>query len=348
MELSYRYQQEETTIFYGETFVSQLKNESIDQAILFFTNQRYYDLYAEKMTQSFTNKLAIDWYICGNTQCNQLSELHSLLSYARRYPENRPLLVIGFGNEGIMELAGFFQKHTYLQTTLWLIPVSIRSMARALNPQCEILHGSNESALQTTNLPERIIYDRTISEKQIEGKQIDFLIFICCGLVCDHPFLQNLYKNYPNREKLFNRSFAGMLEEIIYFYQEDAEQVANYGKLFEQAFYLTENSHLLSASMKKFLGILMQLIWNSEIKSLSFQLKNFFIWLQHLGYPIIWPEEISKMDYLENVLVLAEKSKKILVLEKIGIIDGYQLPNEQELLKTMASYERIVQEIRGI
>ncbi|MDY4306792.1 hypothetical protein SNF32_03450 [Enterococcus mundtii] len=54
------------------------------------------------------------------------------------------------------------------------------------------------------------------------------------------------------------------------------------------------------------------------------------------------------MDYLENVLVLAEKSKKILVLEKIGIIDGYQLPNEQELLKTMASYERIVQEIRGI
>ncbi|STD23268.1 Uncharacterised protein [Enterococcus mundtii] len=35
MELSYRYQQEETTIFYGETFVSQLKNESIDQAILF-------------------------------------------------------------------------------------------------------------------------------------------------------------------------------------------------------------------------------------------------------------------------------------------------------------------------
>lgn len=188
---------------------------------------------------------------------------------------------------------------------------------------------------------------RSVKSKS-KRKQIDFLIFICCGLVCDHPFLQNLYKNYPNREKLFNRPFAGMLEEIIYFYQEDAEQVTNYGKLFEQAFYLTENSHLLSASMKKFLGILMQLIWNSEIKSLSFQLKNFFIWLQHLGYPITWPEEISKMDYLENVLVLAEKSKKILVLEKIGIIDGYQLPNEQELLKTMASYERIVQEIRGI
>lgn len=109
MELSYHYQEEHTTIFYGETFVSQLKKEAIDQPILFLTNQRYYDLYAEKMTQSFPNKLAIDWYICGNTQCNQLSELHSLLSFARRYPENQALLVIGFGNEGIMDLAGFFK-----------------------------------------------------------------------------------------------------------------------------------------------------------------------------------------------------------------------------------------------
>ena len=30
---------------------------------------------------------------------------------------------------------------------------------------------------------------------------------------------------------------------------------------------------------------------------------------------------------------LAEKSKKILVLEKIGIIDGYQRPNEKRIVE---------------
>ncbi len=44
---------------------------------------------------------------------------------------------------------------------------------------------------------------------------------------------------------------------------------------------------------------------------------------------------------------LAEKSKKILVLEKIGIIDGYQHPNEKELLRTMTVFQQIVSEIRG-
>ena len=43
-----------------------------------------------------------------------------------------------------------------------------------------------------------------------------------------------------------------MIEEMIYFYQLEAENLSNYGKLFEQAFYLTENGHLLSASMKNF------------------------------------------------------------------------------------------------
>ena len=53
------------------------------------------------------------------------------------------------------------------------------------------------------------------------------------------------------------------------------------------------------------------------------------------------------MEYLEKVLFLAEKSKKILVLEKIGIIDGYQHPNEKELLRTMTVFQQIVSEIRG-
>lgn len=71
--------------------------------------------------------------------------------------------------------------------------------------------------------------------------------------------LQNLYKNYPQPRQLPQRAFTGMLEEMITFYQVDVKNLSNYGKLFEQAFYLTENGHLLSASMKKLLGMLFHL-----------------------------------------------------------------------------------------
>ena len=88
-------------------------------------------------------------------------------------------------------------------------------------------------------------------------------------------------------------------------------------------------------------------VWNLQAYPFDFQLKKFFVWLDLLGYPIQWLEQISKMEYLEKVLFLAEKSKKILVLEKIGIIDGYQRPNEKELLRTMTVFQQIVSEIRG-
>ena len=70
-------------------------------------------------------------------------------------------------------------------------------------------------------------------------------------MICDHRFYKICIKTIQIKS-LINRPFAGMIEEMIYFYQLEAENLSNYGKLFEQAFYLTENGHLLSASMKKF------------------------------------------------------------------------------------------------
>ena len=78
----------------------------------------------------------------------------------------------------------------------------------SINSTANDLQLPNRVVLQTINMPERIVYDQTISERQVDGKQIDFLTFICCGMICDHRFLQNLYKNYPNKKQLTTRPFA--------------------------------------------------------------------------------------------------------------------------------------------
>ena len=104
MELDYELHGETAKIFYAETLVSQLKSLKIEQSVLFLTNQRYYDLFADKINQLFANPRKIDWYICANTQCNHLIELSNLLTFAKRYNENEAFLIIGFGL--VLEMKG--------------------------------------------------------------------------------------------------------------------------------------------------------------------------------------------------------------------------------------------------
>ncbi|MEI5988514.1 hypothetical protein A5881_000001 [Enterococcus termitis] len=58
MELVYKKNQLQTSIFYGETFASQIKSAAFEDRHLFLiTNQRYYDLFSEKLIQLLmTNK----------------------------------------------------------------------------------------------------------------------------------------------------------------------------------------------------------------------------------------------------------------------------------------------------
>ncbi|EPH94630.1 hypothetical protein D920_02817 [Enterococcus faecalis 13-SD-W-01] len=111
MKMIYRSANQKTNIFYGKTLSSQLKETENDTHMLFVTNQRYYDLFAAKINQLFPDQTKVDWHICTNSpQCNQLSELENLLGFTKKFPEKEEYLIVGFGNEGIMDLAAFFSK----------------------------------------------------------------------------------------------------------------------------------------------------------------------------------------------------------------------------------------------
>ena len=52
MEVTYRNKLQETRITYGETVASMMRKKDLEnKQILFCGNQRYYDLYAEKLRQ---------------------------------------------------------------------------------------------------------------------------------------------------------------------------------------------------------------------------------------------------------------------------------------------------------
>lgn len=349
MEISYQQQHFQSKIIFGETLNRAIpKSAAQGKHVVILTNQRYYDRSFEKISRFFEEAIDLDWYICGNDlYCNKMSELMDLLNFLERFPQNREYLFIGYGNEGVMQLTGFTAETTLLTAEFWSLPVSVRSLAKALVLEQEIVKSNDRGLLQTKNLPAYTFYDQTLTEAQSEGKLVDLLAFIRCGIVCDYGFLQELFKNYPDRQRLFNRSFAALIAPLIQFYQDRCEDLEDFGELFERAFYDTENGNLLSANMKRLFGTIFHLIWSQEVAEGDFHLKNFLIWLVRCGLPVFLPEQISLNDYAEQVLLLAQKQAPLPVYQKLGQIKEYQVPTALELIQMNERYETIINEIRG-
>ncbi|MEK2447013.1 hypothetical protein WN869_08550 [Tetragenococcus halophilus] len=198
--------------------------------------------------------------------------------------------------------------------------------------------------LQQKNLPTHIFLDQTIIQKQNDGKLVDLQMFIQAGLVSDYAFLHQLFKNFPSQKQLHTASFMAFVEHMTRLYETQALAITSYGTIYEKAFYLTENGHLLSAYMKRFLGLLLQLFWNLEINDSTFRVENFMVWLKKLGYPIELPERLSISEYLENVLTLQE-NQKLSVLSEIGETGASCFADEKTMIRAVERYQKIISKI---
>ncbi|MDN6640350.1 MAG: hypothetical protein L0L10_06165 [Tetragenococcus sp.] len=346
MRLTYQRSGLMTQMTYGKPLarsIGELLQD--DRHVIILTNQRYYDQFFEKIQQAFPHNV-IDWYICRNQlYCNHLEELTAFLQFLGKFPRSKQYLFVAFGNEGVVQLTGFIQKTALLTGEFWVIATSLRSFFSALEENCTICKEPYNELLQQKNLPAHIFLDQSIVQKQVDGKLVDLQILIQTALVSDYEFLQLLFKNFPSQKQLQTSSFIAFVEHAVQLYESNASAITSYGATFEKAFYLTENGHLLSAHMKRFLGLLLQLFWNLELNDSTFQIENFMTWLKRLGFPIELPEQLLVGEYLEQVIALQEKNK-LLVLTDVGKMGrNWQIANEKTMLKAIERYQKIISEI---
>lgn len=347
MEFVYEKNDHQSLVTYGETVASLLKNEPLSEKhILLVTNQRYYDLFSDKLIQLFKERQNLDWYICKNdSHCNNFSELEAVLSFAASFPVKEEYLLVGLGNEGVMNLTSFLDHAMILDTELWLMPLSLQALSESLAAKgaIELKH---KDALAVSSLAERIIYDQTMIRKEGDRQLIDFLVFVQCSLVCSHEFLRELYKNFNDRSRLEQQSFNGLIGPLLSYYQKDEETIREFGSLFEQAFYSVDGGHLLSVYMKHLLGSLLQLLWSQQKTGFSFHIKNFLIWLIRLGYPIEFPDQIFVSDYVQELLNCAEEHGKAVVLQDIGMPGEKECFDAEDLLQTVDEYKKMIENIK--
>jgi 3-dehydroquinate synthetase len=349
MEITYQNQESKTQIVYGETVASMMRKKDLEnKQILFCGNQRYYDLFAEKLRQFIPETSTHDWFITPNNRyCNTMENFQELISFLNRFSRQKETLFIGIGNEGVVELLGFTHHVTNFKGELFFLPVSLRSFAQSLSFIDQVVSNKTMmTIMEIEEVPQSILYDHTLTDQQTTGKMVDLLTLIRCGIVCDYSFLQSLYLNFSTREALLQDSFSAFSETLINYYQENSEQLLGFGKTFEKAFFQTENGSLLSNSMKTMFGLLFELAWNVIASDLHFNFKNFMIWLVRLGFPIIVPEGISLADYGQQVIALA-KEKPLAGLIQVGEVGMKKVPTQKELLQTFEIYQKIVTEIRG-
>jgi len=349
MKIDYYLNARNIPLVYGETFVSLVKKADFHACrIILITNQRYYDLFSEKINHALGTHQTINWYICRNdVHCNTMSELEGIFSFLEELPKGQSLQLVGFGNEGVIQLTSFLRKTSVYPTASWLVPLSIQAFSQALLPFAAI-EWQNKTVMSVTAEVQQIIYDFTLTNKKGAGKLVDFMVFLRCGIVCSHDFLQQLFKNYPDQKRLQQTSFNGMLDKLLQFYEIAGPQINQFGQPFEQAFLRTENGHLLSGSMKCFLGMLLHLLWCQETASFEFNFKNFLTWLAHLGFPVDFPKEIFLSDYTENMMQQLKEGASLIFLSDIGQQQKNTVqPTPVQLLTTIENYQKIVAEIRG-
>jgi len=312
MEAVFYRNEQETQISYGETLASVMKEQSIEpQQVIILTNQRYYDRFSEKVTRLFLPR-EVNWYICTNQMyCNNFSEFKAAMDFFGRFSKQESLLIVGFGNEGVLALSSFIHATSVLTTKLWLIPVSLRALAKSVKETAIVVEKPDIPMFENPNTPQFVIFDQTIAEKQIDGKLVDFLT-------------------------------------LIQLYQQSGGELEEFGQLFADAAYRTENGHLLSDAMKLFFGFLFHFIWTVQQQQLTVDLPVFCQWLTRLGFPIELPESFSLSEYFSHVLELQHKEKKLLFLAKVGTIGGRTKIEEKDLVQTMETYQRLINEIRGV
>ncbi|MGC6769710.1 hypothetical protein ACYSNR_15360 [Enterococcus sp. LJL128] len=347
MELVYQKNKQESLVIYGETTASLVKNKSFaNKHILLMTNQKYYDLFSDKLIKLFNNPEDLDWYICKNdVHCNNFTELEALLTFLKPFSASKEYLLIGLGNEGVMELSGFAAQTTLLSTEIWHLPLSIQSLSASLSGNGTVVMGHKEM-LSVPALAKQIIYDQTMIRREGDSQLVDFMIFIRCGLVCSHEFLRELYKNFSDQQRLKQQSFTGLLEALLQFNRDKGTELQSFGLLFERAFYTVDGGHLLSGYMKSLLGTLLQLLLSQQKKEFSFHYKNFLIWLTRLGYPLEFPEQIFISDYVQEILNCMDELGEIMILTDIGKAGVRERVEPEELLEALEEYKRIVENIK--
>ncbi len=343
MELNYQVDDFHATIYYGQTLSELRKQLPVHDQLIIFTTPKLYERFAEKMTQWYDDRLTF-YIIPQALYRNNLEEMTQIVNFLTPFNMQKKMVWIAFGSESVVSLSSFLSIHSQYQITLYTIHHTLQSFVAALYPQKELVMRQNEVVLHTQMVPKRIGYVQLDFVYTVAERMIDLAIGLKYGCLVDRDLLMHLMKTYHTSDQFETIPMTPFLDTIVLKTSEHARALQTYERVFERAFYQTEQGHLLSANMKRFLGVFFHILWDL-LELNEYELSNaLFLWLKKLGYPVNLPISFSFADYLIQVKTLLAKESVVWRLESVGTL--HQVKIETALNQFDALFEYYQQELK--
>jgi 3-dehydroquinate synthase len=241
---------------------------------------------------------------------------YDCLSAALENKLDRKSLIIAFGGGAVGDLAGFVAA-TYMRGIRFIqVPTTILAHDSAVGGKVAINHPLGKNMIGAFHQPEAVIYDlgfiESLSKKEIRS---GFAEVIKHSLISDEGFYKWLREEISSLKRIDD---AHMLEFLTKGIQIKGSVVAmdehetgvrahlNFGHTLGHAIEAEAGYGNVTHGEAVAIGMLFALQLSKDLLKLEFNLEEFKVWLQSLGYKTTLPSGLS----INCLLVRMKQDKK--------------------------------------
>jgi 3-dehydroquinate synthase len=324
------------TVKIGYGVISKLQAFINDQltdvsTILIITDQTVGELYLKQLVRHLPDLPVKHFIVPNGESAKSFDVYYDCLTFALEQKLDRKSLILSFGGGVVGDLSGFVAA-TFMRGIPFIqIPTTILAHDSAVGGKVAINHPQGKNMIGVFYQPEAVFYDLDfLSSLPIEEKRSGFAEVIKHALIQDATFynqirtkVDNLYDISP--ELLIDVLVRGIEIKGTIVNQDEKETgvraFLNFGHTLGHAIEAELGYGQMTHGEAIIIGMIFALELSNELTGLHFNLQEFLSWLQHLGYKVTLPKELSP-ERLVNRMKMDKKSieqkVRFVLLEKVG------------------------------
>lgn len=245
---------------------------------------------------------------------------------------DRKSLIISFGGGAVGDLAGFVAA-TYMRGIRFIqVPTTILAHDSAVGGKVGINHPLGKNMIGAFHQPEAVVYDldylTTLPEKELRS---GFAEVIKHSLISDESFYSWLQEEIRSLNKMTDQQMLEFLTRGVQIkgaiIAEDERETGvraflNFGHTLGHAIEAEAGFGEVTHGEAVAIGMLFSLELSTKLLGLDFNIEDFKIWLESLGYETSIPAGISNERLLERMKQdkkTINGSIRFVLLKKIGV-----------------------------
>ncbi|OCA92755.1 3-dehydroquinate synthase [Pseudobacillus wudalianchiensis] len=297
-----------------ELFAGPLKGTT---KLLVIADELVASLHSEALQQALPPQLSCEWLTVPNGEAAKtFSSFENCLTFALEKGLDRKSCILAFGGGATGDLAGYVAASYMRGISFIQIPTTILAHDSAVGGKTAINHPLGKNMIGHFHQPAAVVFDtrflQTLPEQQVRS---GFAEVIKHALIADPAFLAELKANVKSFKDLSADFLAYCLEKGIQIKgeivgkdvkEQGVRAYLNFGHTYGHALEAKLGYGRITHGEAVAAGMVFALHVSERKAGLSFDLKEFIVWLKGLGYPL----DLNNGLPFEELYTLMARDKK--------------------------------------